>query len=248
MEGVSASAFDPIAQKYDAVWTNTPIGISQRSAVWTRIDRLFQPGDSVLDIGCGTGADALHLQSLGMNVYAIDGSANMIRIAQENGVNAHRLSIQDLDHLPMCFDGALSNFGALNCVPSLEPVAAALARFVRRGGYLALCFLNPFCAWETGHYLVKADFHRAFRRLRRRVRSSLGVDIHYFSRRSILSAFQENFRFHCCCGIGLFVPPSYMSRLGVNAIRRLAAIDKRCAHWPMLRRLPDHCLYVFERI
>jgi 2-polyprenyl-3-methyl-5-hydroxy-6-metoxy-1,4-benzoquinol methylase len=248
MQTTAESAFDRIASAYDGLWTNTPVGTSQRLAVWKRIDPLFRPGQSILDIGCGDGADALHLQLKGVSVYGIDASANMVGIAQARGIRASHLSIEELDQLPESFDGALSNFGALNCVSSLEQVAAALAQRVRTGGFVALCFINSFCIWESCYYFLRGQFRRAFRRLRPQVRSSLGIDIFYFSRRAILSAFHRDFRLHGTYGIGLFVPPSYVTELGRRAVERLSILDKYCAHWPFFCRLSDHYLCVFERI
>ena len=248
MQAAAKSGFDSIALDYDASWTTTPVGMSQRLAVWERIDSLFQPGQFVLDIGCGTGADALHLQSHGVNVYGVDSSANMVGIARMRGISAGYISIEELHHIPARFEGALSNFGALNCVSSLDSVAAALAGKVCVGGYVALCFIGSFCAWETCYYILRGQFRRAFRRLHSRTRSSLGIDVFYFSQRAILTAFRKNFRIFGTYGIGLFVPPSYVKGLSDGTVARLAALDKHCAHWPLLRRLADHRLYIFERI
>lgn len=248
MQTAEKSGFDVIAPDYDASWTAAPIGMSQRLAVWERIDSLFQPGQFVLDLGCGTGADALHFESLGVNIYGVDSSVNMVGIARMRGISAGYISIEELHQIPARFDGALSNFGALNCVSSLDGVAASLAGKVCAGGYVALCFIGSFCAWETCYYILRGQFGRAFRRLHSRTRSSLGVDVFYFSRRRILSAFRKHFRLVGTYGIGLFVPPSYVKGLGDRTVARLAALDKYCAHWPLLRRLADHRLYIFERI
>ena len=71
MTTASASAFDELAEVYDADFTNTLLGTLLRDAVWRRIDRLFAAGDRVLDLGCGTGADAVHLAERGVRVMAI---------------------------------------------------------------------------------------------------------------------------------------------------------------------------------
>jgi len=248
MRTADKSGFDAIAGKYDRLWTATPVGRGQRLAVWEQIDRLFHPGQCVLDLGCGTGADALHMQSRGINVYGVDSSESMVAIAKTRGLSADLISIEELQQIPALFDGALSNFGALNCVASLDGVAASLAQKIYAGGYVALCFIGSFCVWETGYYLFRGQWKQAFRRIRRRVRSSFGIDVFYFSRRSILAAFSRNFRLMGTYGIGLLVPPSYVTGLSDRTVARLAELDKRCAHWPLLRRLADHRLYVFERI
>lgn len=51
----------------------------------------------VLDIGCGAGNHALHIQSQGLQVKAIDVSAGAIAVAQDRGV--HNAQIQDIYEL-----------------------------------------------------------------------------------------------------------------------------------------------------
>ena len=76
LDGAGA-AFDEIAERYDRDWTATQVGVLQRAAVWRTLDRLFGPGDRVLDLGCGTGADAAHLAKRGVQVLAADISPQM---------------------------------------------------------------------------------------------------------------------------------------------------------------------------
>src|SRR5579872_1782567 len=85
---LTAVTFDALAARYDEMWTNSTIGRLQRDAVWQRLNGLFECGESVLDVGCGTGEDALHFISLGMRVRGIDASPEMIRIARKRGVDA----------------------------------------------------------------------------------------------------------------------------------------------------------------
>jgi hypothetical protein len=48
-------------------------------------------------------------------------------------------------------------------------------------------------------------------------------------------------------GIGLSVPPSYVTGLPDGALRRLDAFDRRVADWPVLGGFADHRLFVFVR-
>lgn len=248
MTGIREAAFDKVASRYDSVWSNTPVGKAQRSAVWRRVDPLFKPGDFVLDLGCGTGVDALHLQARGVSVYGFDSSPQMVEVARRRGVQANCCPIERLQYFDLRLDGAISNFGALNCVVSLASIAGPLARMVRPGGYLALCFMNPVCLWEIAFYLLHAKPGKAFRRLRGRADSSLGARVFYPSGTAIISAFRTGFRLLSSCGIGLTVPPSYVTALTHWEVEQLSALDRRLAHKPVLRSLADHRLYIFERI
>jgi hypothetical protein len=50
----TATAFDPVAARYDQFWTESPAGRAQRDLVWREWDPVFGPGDRILDTGCGT--------------------------------------------------------------------------------------------------------------------------------------------------------------------------------------------------
>lgn len=242
-------AFDRVADRYDALWSETAIGRQQRLAVWQCADRLFARGSRVLDFGCGSGVDAVHLMQAGVEVVGIDASAEMVRLARARGVNARRLDIEELDGIDGLFDGALSDFGALNCVSDLMPVARSLGRLIRSGGHVALCVLGRSCVWEMAHFLRRGHWAKAFRRYRRGAcASSLGVRVYYHSAEQIRRAFAPQFQLVDWRGIGVCVPPSYVSTLSARAIGRAASMDRRLAGLPLLRGLGDHRLFVFRRI
>ena len=248
MATYASSAFDGIAAEYDTVWTNSAIGRHQRQAVWRHLDPLVRNGDTILDLGCGTGEDGAHLERLGATVLGIDASHAMVRAACARGVNAHQLAIESLSTIGGHFDGAISNFGALNCVRDLSGVARELARLIRPGGYLAVCLMGPFCVWEIAYCLYRRDAKRAFRRWRRDgAVASIGVRVQYPSVRHIRNAFSPYFRVVGWLGIGLCVPPSYVEALPDKVIARLAALDSYTASLLLFRSLSDHRLYLFTR-
>src|SRR5450755_3636512 len=78
---IGAAPFDAIAERYDETFTKSKIGRAQRASVWKELERVFQPGDRVLEIGCGTGVDACFLAGLGVTVVATDSSPQMIAVA-----------------------------------------------------------------------------------------------------------------------------------------------------------------------
>jgi SAM-dependent methyltransferase len=244
----AGAAFDAIARRYDKLWTCSTVGRLQRDAVWRCLDTLFQFGDEVLDLGCGTGEDAIHLEALGAKVVAIDASPEMVRVARTRGANASVLSIEDLARIKGPFDGAISNFGALNCIGDLKAVSSSLAKLVLPGRYLAVCVLGRFCLWETLWYLLTGHPRKAFRRLRAgSASSSLGIRVNHFSIRELQLTFFPDFTLMEWRGIGLSVPPSYVNSLPECVLRVFGAIDRRMAHWPLFRALADHRLLVFVR-
>ena len=242
-------AFDQLARNYDALWTNTLIGRAQREAVWRWIDPLFRPGDSILDLGCGTGADAVHMINRGLHVTGVDASTEMVSVARASGIEAQQLALENLDRMDGVYDGVISNFGVLNCVDDLRALSIQLSRLTRRNSYLAACVMGPVCLWETCHYLKRSRPRKAFRRWGRAGSvASMGVPVNYPTIAQIRSAFQNHFKLLTWVGIGLAVPPSYILGLSANAVTRLQEIDRRLAHRPLLRMFSDHRLLLFRRI
>jgi SAM-dependent methyltransferase len=186
------SPFDALAPSYNTTWTDTPRGREQRAAVWREIDGLFRAGDRVLDLGCGTGDDALHLADLGVDVVGVDASLQMVEASRRRGVSASLLAIEDLIKLEGCFSAAISNFGALNCVADLRPVAVQLARLVRPGGPVATCLMGRFCLTDWRHAMKRWLGHAQWR----------GMDVYYPTSRRVGAAFAPAFKFERRVSIG----------------------------------------------
>jgi ubiquinone/menaquinone biosynthesis C-methylase UbiE len=244
----AAAAFDRIAAAYDAQWTDTPAGRAQRDLVWHHVDQLYHGGDAILDIGCGTGEDAAHFAARGVRVHAIDVSAEMIRVAsRRGGFTTAVASAEEITGPDAAYDGAISNFGALNCVADLSDVARHLARVVRPGGYVALCVIGRFCLWESLYYAARLQFRKALRRVTAKpVMTSMGMPVYYATVRDLRAAFAPAFVCERWMGIGLLVPPSYV-HLRRGVVRVLAALDRFLAGLPLLRGMADHRLLILVR-
>jgi ubiquinone/menaquinone biosynthesis C-methylase UbiE len=185
------SPFDTLASTYAAQWSDSAEGRSQREEVWREIDALFQTGDRVLDLGCGIGDDALHLMTRGIGVLGIDQSAAMVERARARGVAAELLPIEHLSGMSI-FDGALCNFGALNCVADWSSAAQSFSRLIKPGGILVICTFTRFSWRETSRYVRQGDLKRATRRWWGQAQWR-GVTIYYRSRWQTARAFAPYF-------------------------------------------------------
>ena len=102
----------------------------------------IEPGQRVLDVGCGPGAlTAELLRRLGpANVGAVDPSESFVDAARERhpGVNVQRASAEDLPFHDGAFDAALAQ---LVVHFMADPVAGLreMARVTRAGGVVAAC-------------------------------------------------------------------------------------------------------------
>lgn len=180
--------FDQIAPAYARLWSETPHGRAQRQQVWRQFDGVFRAGDRVLDLGCGTCDDALHLAARGVEVVGIDASQKMVELGRARGADARLLPIEQLARLPGPFSGAISNFGALNCVRDLRRVARELARLLNPEARAALCVMGRFRWREPRRWWGRAHWR--------------GIPVYYRSAREISRDFAPEFRLRRRVSIG----------------------------------------------
>ena len=260
-----SEAFDEIAETYDASFTNSATGSAQRNSVWKEIDRTFTAGQHILEINCGTGVDALHMATRGIHVTACDSAPRMIAVAQlradysaiSGTVDFRVLATERVGTLRNegPFDGVLSNFSGLNCIPDLSFLAYDLAQVVRERGRMVVCLFGRFCIWETFWYLAQGNVRKAARRFRQGGQSAVlsahsELKVWYHSVRQLKKAFSPHFRLLGWKGVGVAVPPSYLDFLAAKhprMFRLVAEIDPWLGDCPGLRAMADHMLLTFER-
>jgi SAM-dependent methyltransferase len=94
-----------------------------------------QPGEHILDIGCGEGTLTRKILERGASVIGIDASPEMVAAAQANRVDA---LLMDAAELPFVaeFEAAFSN-AALHRMQAKEQVARAIFQALKPGGRLA---------------------------------------------------------------------------------------------------------------
>jgi 2-polyprenyl-3-methyl-5-hydroxy-6-metoxy-1,4-benzoquinol methylase len=262
---VSETPFDAVAGVYATTFTDSLIGRAQRHATWREMDHVFRPGQRVLEINCGTGIDAIHLASRGVEVLACDISRKMIEAARlrlsttrlRSKVDFRVLAIDEITSLEDegPFDGVLSNFAGLNCVRHLSPVAYDLARLLKPRALAVICLFGRFAAWEIGWHLARGSPRKAFRRLAghpatAELGSGTAAEVRYYSVRELVRIFAPEFRLKTRGGVGVAVPPTYLEPCAQrfpHALRLAEDADRFLGHCPVLRGLADHILLTLER-
>ena len=263
-----AHPFDAAAAGYDAAFTDRQLGRWVRGIVWERMAAAFKPGDRLLELGCGTGEDAVWLARRGVRVDATDAAPAMLaatrRKADSAGVGEFVTTrLLDLSQSSAVgkvagepleqYDGAYSNFGPLNCVEDRRALAGELARLVRPGGKLVLVVMGPLCPWEVAWHLARLRPRGAIRRFRSGQPAHVGDDVlpvWYPSPHRLAREFAPHFEVREHIGVGLLLPHSEMSGLVDRApglFAGLARIDRRFAGALPWRWLNDHYLMVLER-
>ena len=91
-----------------------------------------KPGERILDLGCGDGALTKQIADLHCTVTGVDGSADMVRAAQERGLDA---AVMDGHALPYDgeFDAVFSN-AALHWMTRPDEVLQGVYRALKPGG------------------------------------------------------------------------------------------------------------------
>ena len=256
----AAQAFDAIAARFDERFGEWASVAAQRRAVRAELLRAFPSGSRILEIGGGTGEDAVWLMQQGRTVQLTDPSPAMIEVASRKltplGAPLPRVAmaeqIGEVATDGSSYDGAFSNFAALNCVADLTAVARGLARCVRSGGTALIVIFGTMAPGEWLVELVRGRPRAVVRRFSRGdVSARLGggtFTVRYHRRGDIERAFAPYFGLAGRRGIGVFVPPSaaepWISR-HPRVLASLEEIDRLVAR--PCAALGDHVLYELRR-
>lgn len=134
-----SSFWDRIADRY----AKRPVpdeSIYQRKLAITR--KFLRPGDTVLEVGCGTGTTAIHHAPNVSHIHATDISERMIEIARERAsetdltnITFEQAALEDLD-LPMKSADVILALNLLHLVPDRHVAISILEGWLKPGGIL----------------------------------------------------------------------------------------------------------------
>lgn len=97
-----------------------------------------QPGEAILDLGCGDGALTARIAEAGAHVLGVDASAAMLEAASRLGLRVEQADGQTLAY-DARFDAVFSN-AALHWMPDQRAVANGVFRALKPGGrYVGEC-------------------------------------------------------------------------------------------------------------
>lgn len=261
--------FDRSAPSYDDQIAPNPAMQYMRRISLSTLLSTFRSGQRVLEIGCGTGEEAVALARHGIRVLATDLSPQMVQRAQRRAIAAGldgRIQVRCLAAGQLvtlqdewgegAFEGAYSSFGPLNGEPNLGPVSEALSILLRRGSPLVASVMNRYCAFETLWYLAHGLPRQAIRRWRGRTMAPVSPDLAslvptwYHTPHSFARAFAPAFRKCCCRALPLLLPPPFAASLWQERARwvqRLVRWEERLApQWPF-HAMGDHYLIILQR-
>ncbi len=89
---------------------------------------------AILDVGCGPGIHAAHMQAAGHQVTAIDATPEFVEAAKARGIDARLGTFDEIDEVAD-YDGVWASFSLLHARSADHPrLIKALARALKPGG------------------------------------------------------------------------------------------------------------------
>ncbi len=260
-----AQAFDNYALSYDQEFTDSQIGMAQRARVWQYLDQLKQRLDftQVLELNCGTGADARYFLEQGCSILATDISPQMVAAAARkckgllNGRFA-TLPAQKLYKLRQeePFDLVFSNFGGLNCLSpeELQNMSQEMHQITKPGAGFVAVIMSQCCPWESLYFMAKGRFSEMKRRWSSQaVQANVGAGdfpVWYYSPARFASFFEDHFSLVKQMGVGISLPPSYLEPRFAKRPKLLATLnrmERSLSRFPKLASIGDHYLIHLKR-
>jgi predicted TPR repeat methyltransferase len=102
-----------------------------------------KPGDTLLDLGIGTGLSALPFSSAGLEVSGIDDSAEMLDVCRSKNF-ARELRQHDIRQTPLPYpDGAFDHViacGVFHLIDRLDPLVSEASRLLKDRGTFVFTF------------------------------------------------------------------------------------------------------------
>ena len=257
------SDFDVAAPQYDDIFTYSNIGKAQRKLVFKHINSIIRQDKklSILELNCGTGADAIEFAKLNHDVIATDISAGMIEVAKAKSHPKNvAFKVQDIntitnDTFDKKFDFIFSDFGGINCLShqQLETFFKTASDLLLPNGKMAIVLMPKNCLWERFYFTLKGEKAKANRRnttesIVANV-DGVGIPTWYYNPQDVSAAANKFFTTKKVKPIGVTIPPSYLEQSFVakfpmiNIFRGLDAVLTATS----LAKYADHFLIILEK-
>jgi deazaflavin-dependent oxidoreductase (nitroreductase family) len=260
-----ASAFDSASEEYDFTIRNNFINTWIRRRSIEVLSRYIRPDDYLLEIGCGTGAEALEVSKKVQGLVALDVSQGMIDLLSAKVKAKHRegkviplkLAASELPRAKEFFGGhkirvAYSFNGALNCEPRIHRFVSQLSDVLEPRGIFVCSIRNTLCLTEAISHALALQFDRMSPRKHQPVMVSVGgrdIPSAYYPPGTFSDFFKPRFKVKEVIALPGLLPPAYLNDYYLR-LRRFTSVLERLdsalsGRFP-LSRFGDQTLFVFE--
>ena len=257
-QGAVQDAYDRLADVYDEVFCKRTLGEAMRADVWQIADHAFGSARRLLDLGAGTGEDAIHFARRGIHVTAVDNASRMIDRLRAKaiacGVSSQIDSVvaEMNRYIPAGgnFDSLISNFSAINCVDELKWLRETAERGLIPGSRLVLTGMGAFYPLETVVFIMKGQLRRAFLRFKDPCEGTIEgihVRMYHHSPRAIGRVLGPHFKLERLVGLRAWLPVASLEHLQRLPIFRLMTpIDRAWCSWRVTSTCADHFVSVWR--
>jgi SAM-dependent methyltransferase len=259
-------AFDSASDEYDFTIRQNFINVWIRNRSIEELLSLTTPEDVLLEIGCGTGVEAIQISKHVRGIVATDISSKMLSlldqklIARKLGgkIKTIQLGASEIGRARELLPNgkvrvAYSFNGALNCEPRIKEFPPGLWKLMEPKGLFVCSVRNTFCLSEALTHAAVLQVDRLAPRKKQPVMVSVGgIDIpsYYYSPGKFADIFKTHFRLRKMIGLPGLLPPAYLSNTYVKIRKGLLFFENAervlASHYPV-NRLGDQTLVVFER-
>ncbi|AWA29507.1 class I SAM-dependent methyltransferase [Flavobacterium magnum] len=258
-----SAGFDRAAGSYDTDFTNSAIGKHQRYAVYKVLQDILDrtKPETILEINCGTGTDALWMADQGFNITATDISGQMIAVAKTKSHKTmpvfETVGISELGTYfsGRAFDLIFSNFGGLNCLSkrALTAFFEDAYNLLSPEGRLFLVIMPKKTLWEKIYFVSKGAFRSSSRRKNELVIADVSgekIPTFYYNPQETVTLAAAGFEVERIAPIGFFIPPSYLQpyfNRHPRLLRFLAGLEKSIRNATWLSAYSDHYCIVLKK-
>ena len=259
-------AFNSASEEYDYTIRRNYINSWIRKRSINQLRKIVRSDDILLEIGCGTGAEAIEISKHVKRIVATDISEKMLELLKRK-LDARRLNQKvvtararaskiDMIRELLPTGGvrvAYSFNGALNCEPEIDQVPIHLSKIIQEDGYFLCSIRNTLCLSEALSHSLVLQFNKTNKRKDQPIMVSVGgtdIPSYYYSPTRFTRLFRPRFRLRKVIGLPAFLPPAYLNDYYLRTGKARTVLEKMefllGDRFPF-NRLGDQTLFVFQR-
>jgi ubiquinone/menaquinone biosynthesis C-methylase UbiE len=262
-----ALAFDSAAEEYDFTISNNYINTWIRKKTIKELLKYVSPEHRLLEIGCGTGQEAVEISRYVKTIIATDVSKKMIELLSlkvrakklESKIIPVRLAASEIDKISEMFpdikiNGCYSFNGPLNCEPKIRTFVKHLWKILEPPGYFVCSIRNTICATEEISHIFSLQLDKLSPRKHQPIMVSVGgmdIPAFYYTPSIFVNIFKPYFKVEKIIGLPTFLPPAYLNDYYVRLRQYTSLLEKiddlLSPHFPF-NRFGDQNLFVFKKV
>jgi len=246
-ESIARAAFNRAADTIETTAVQNPVNAWMRKASRRELLATFPAGAALLEVGCGTGADAVFLAERGYRVAALDISDRMVELARD------RVAARDLERNVVVWRGRLCDVETELATSPWFPFDGAYANFslayedsLRGVAQIVSALVKPAVAFARLHFW---EVLRRFREPRWATIRGSSLRVHAYTPGEVRRILRGFFAVGSIAGLPVFMPPPDLFHSAFERLwKTLELFDDRLADRFPWRSLGESTLFKVQRV